>query len=791
MTACRLRSRTRPALAALAAAAVLVAAGPASAQDSPVGRTVADVIPVSATRMRTPEQVLGVMHTRAGRPYDETVANEDVRRLMATRWFTPDGVRLHTQNERDGRVTVYVHLNELSSTVQEVVFEGVEHLSKDKLRTLTGIRKGDPMNPLANDLGRASILREYRDAGRAYATVELAEGTRATDTRVVYRVVEGPVVRVAGVEFRGNEAGLSGRLRTQLATGTTKLGFIGGKFNPASLDADVKKLTEYYQGLGYLGVQIEPEVIRSADLASVRVVYHVRENIQYKVSGHQIEGNKTLPTEQLAGWTTMKDGQRYDRWVAQADAKRIENGYGYRGHRVFVEEKLHEVPGRPGEVHQTLQVHGDRGQANRIGRVIIEGNTVTQDRVILNQLDQADIRAGQILQYPKLEDARMRLSRLGIFDQANPPEVTELPTDMDSEFRDVLVKVNETRTGQFMVGGGINSNAGLNGSIVLNESNFDLFRFPTSWDDFRTGRAFRGAGQKLQIQAQPGTQFQRYSATFEEPYLFDTQFGFSNSIYYFQRAYLEYNENRIGDRVSLSRRLDPIWRANLTMRNEAVEVKNVAYYAPPAITDYVGWHYLLGLRGGITRDTRDSYLFPTTGSVLDLGFEQVLGDYTFPIGSAEYTKFFSSEYLQREDGSGKHVLAVRSQVQVMGANAPVYERLYAGGFRSLRGFTFRGVGPSENGLHTGGTFSFLNTVEYQVPLLQNDKLFFVTFLDHGTVEQDVAIRNYRVSAGFGFRVAVPALGPLPLAFDFAFPLNQAPGDNKQLFSFYVGLFGGN
>ena len=66
----------------------------------------------------------------------------------------------------------------------------------------------------------------------------------------------------------------------------------------------------------------------------------------------------------------------------------------------------------------------------------------------------------------------------------------------------------------------------------------------------------------------------------------------------------------------------------------------------------------------------------------------------------------------------------------------------------------------------------------------------MTFVDHGTVESDVSIRNYRVAAGFGFRVAVPALGPLPIAFDFAFPINKAPWDNRQIFSFYVGLFGG-
>ena len=67
-----------------------------------------------------------------------------------------------------------------------------------------------------------------------------------------------------------------------------------------------------------------------------------------------------------------------------------------------------------------------------------------------------------------------------------------LPSEFDNMFKDVLIHVNETRTGQFMVGGGVNSNAGLNGSIVLNERNFDILRFPTSWDDFRMGRAWRG-----------------------------------------------------------------------------------------------------------------------------------------------------------------------------------------------------------------------------------------------------------------------------------------------------------
>ncbi|MBX9581056.1 MAG: outer membrane protein assembly factor BamA, partial [Gemmataceae bacterium] len=772
--------------AVLAAAALLAGGRGADAADTPVGRVIADVVPVNL-RNRGPEQVLNQLHTRKGKVYDEGVAQEDIRRLLATKWFVPGGVQVHTKIDPDGKVTVFLYLTELTSTVQEIHYLGAEHLSQDKLRNLTGLRRGEPMNPLANELGRQAILREYLDDGRAYATVELVEGNSPADTRVVYRVVEGPKVKVRGVEFRGNRHATTGRLRTQLATKSEFLGFMGGRYNPQSIDADLKKLTEYYHGLGHLAAKITPEVVPAADPGHVTVVYHVEEGPVYQVGGVQIDGLKSIPTEQAQGWIDLKPGQRYDGWVARRDMKTIEHGTGDRGHRIGVEQKLYEDPNQPGVARVHYEVRGDAGRPDRVGQVTIEGNTITQDRVIMNQLG---IYPGQILQYPRLEDARMRLARLGIFDPNNPPQVEVVPNELDSDFKDVRVVVNETQTGNFMIGGSVNSNAGLNGNITLHERNFDLFRFPRSWDDFRTGRAFRGAGQELQIVAQPGTQFQSYSATFREPYLFDTPFGLSNSVYYFTRNYAEYDEKRVGDRLTIDRRLDPIWRLSGTVRVEGVNVSSVPFYAPPSISDDIGWSFLLGLRAGITRDTRDSFITPTKGSVLDVGYEQVLGNYTFPIGTAEFTKFFSSEYLQREDGSGKHVLAVRSALQVAGANAPVFERFYAGGFRSMRGFSFRGVGPTENSLKVGGTFAFLNTLEYQVPILQNDKLYFVTFLDHGTVESDVSIRDYRVAAGFGFRIAVPALGPLPIALDFAFPLNQNPWDNRQMFSFSVGMLGG-
>lgn len=785
MPFCR-RDRRTWLLAAALTAAAFGALRVAGAAESPVGRVIADIVPVN-TRMHPPAQIIGVMHSRAGKTYDEAEIQEDLRRLHATKWFAPGGVRVHTRIETDGRVTVFVYLTELTGTVQEVQYIGAEHINPSQLQTLTGVRKGEPMNPLSNEIGRQAIAREYQEKGRYFATVELVEGNKPTDTRVIYQIVEGPVVHVEGVEFRGNDHAQTGRLKTQLATKRMFLRMIGGKFNPMTLDGDLKQLTEYYARLGFLSARITPEVVRTDDLGKVRIVYHIEEGIQYHVADVQIDGNRTFADEQLGRLVKIKAGARYDEGVVKADMRALEDFHGMRGFRTMTDKQVYEVPEQPGMVRLHYVVQGDRAEPDRVGRVIIEGNTVTQDRVILNQVP---LRPGQILQYPLLEDARMRLARLGIFDPANPPTVDVLPNELDSSFKDILVRVNETRTGQFMVGGSVNSNAGLNGSIVLNERNFDIARLPTSWDDFRTGRAFRGAGQELRLEAMPGTMFQRYAATFREPYLFDTLFGLTDSAYYFTRNYVEYTENRIGDRLTIDRRLDDVWRASFTTRVEGVEVKDVPLWAPPAITNDFGWHFLLGLRAGLTRDTRDSYIFPTRGSVFDVGFEQVTGDYTFPIGTAEYTKFFSSKYLQREDGSGKHVLAVRTQLSVEGSNAPVFERFFAGGFRSLRGFTFRGVGPIQNDLHTGGTFSFLNTIEYQWPILQNDKIHFVTFLDHGTVERSVAIRDYRVSAGFGFRLNVPAMGPLPIALDFAFPITQMPGDVRQMFSFYVGMFGG-
>jgi RNA polymerase sigma factor (sigma-70 family) len=121
------------------------------------------------------------------------------------------------------------------------------------------------------------------------------------------------------------------------------------------------------------------------------------------------------------------------------------------------------------------------------------------------------------------------------------------------------------------------------------------------------------------------------------------------------------------------------------------------------------------------------------------------------------------------------------------AAAPAAERFYAGGFRSLRGFEMRGVGPKATE-HEGGDFLFLNSLEYQVPIRANDRLFPVGFVDSGTVGERPDVKDDRASAGAGVQLVVPMLGPVPTALDFGFPVVKEPSQPEQIFGFWLGFF---
>ncbi len=381
---------------------------------------------------------------------------------------------------------------------------------------------------------------------------------------------------------------------------------------------------------------------------------------------------------------------------------------------------------------------------------------------------------------------------------ATPDELPQLAPEFPPNFNlpgptlPIDIGASETRTGRMMFGVGVNSELGVSGQIVVDERNFDWRRFPTSWEDIVNGTAWRGGGQGFRFEAMPGNQFQRYSVSFTEPYLYLLGFGSPFSLglsgFYYNRRFFDWDEQRLGGRTALGYRLTHDLSLSAALRAEAVTIYNPRVIGEPALDRVIGDTELFTARTTLVHDTRDQPFFPTEGNYLELSYEQGFGTFDFPRGELDYRQYFLVR--ERPDGSGRHTLGYSFKFGVTGSQTPIFENFFAGGFSTMRGFDFRGASPlGAGGVVVGGQTRFLGSVEYFFPLTADDMIKGLVFCDFGTVEREVEFNadNYRVAPGIGLRIAIPALGPAPLALDLAFPVAHADTDDLQNFSFFIGI----
>lgn len=373
------------------------------------------------------------------------------------------------------------------------------------------------------------------------------------------------------------------------------------------------------------------------------------------------------------------------------------------------------------------------------------------------------------------------------------PVFTPGPSDLVGQqpftgrYADLIVNVREQQTGRFMFGVGVNSDAGLTAQVVIDEYNFDWKRFPRGVDDIMNGTAWRGGGQRLRIEAIPGSELQRYLVNFTEPYLFDTNISLNLSGFLYDRRYFDCDEQRLGGRIGLGYRLTPDLSLSAGMRLENVNINDPRVRGVPQLEEVLGDSSLFSGRLTMTHDTRDSAFAPTEGHLLELTFEQVFGTFAYPRGIVDYRRYFLLK--ERPDGSGRHVLGASLRTGFSGTDTPLYENFFAGGYSTLRGFRFRSATPQVDGVYVGGEFSLLGSTEYLFPITADDMLKGVVFCDFGTIEERIEINteDFRVAVGAGLRVSVPAMGPAPIALDFAVPIAREQTDRIQNFSFFVGF----
>ncbi len=730
--------------------------------------------------------ILNVVRTRAGEPFDPQTVEDDYQRIFGLRKF--GNVEARVEPTATGGVIVIFSVAE-QRQVKTISYLGNANISTIKLKETVDLREGESLDRFRIAIARQSIERLYRENNYPLAHVDFDSDRLATTGEVVFVIVEGPNVRIRKVNFRGNQSFEKDTLKDKIRSSSWIFIFRNGKLDLDQVDDDVAALRRFYESKGFFDVRVGRRVRFSADQTECQVDYLVDEGKRYVVDKIIFKGNTAVQEDVLKRDLKLQEGMYFDDERRQRDVRQLVKEYSPFG---YVYQPQGSNPDYLKIDTRTLFKHDigkvdlvydiSEGKPFRVGRVLVKGNTRTQDKVVIREMR---VNPGQLYNSSELQDATDRLRTSPYFSAA---QVT--PIGEDPENRDVLVEVTERQTASFLVGAGVNSNGGVSGNLTYEQKNFDITSPPDEIGDLFSDRAYTGAGQRFKATLSPGTQFNDASILFSEPFIFDQAYSFTGELYYRDRNRPDYVETRIGGRTTFGKRLDFENSIGMTLKAEAVEIHNIenAPLRAPEILDLEGTTPMTTVAFQYRRDTTNRGIVPYKGSTFVIGTEQAVppGDYSYNkvSGSYDIYKALDEDLLDR-----KTVLSIHTDVGYIFGDSPFFDNFYAGGIGSIRGFKFRGVSP-RSGLEDdaiGGSFIVTSSAELSFPLA-GDYLRYVFFADVGDVETDLSFGTIRSAVGFGFRMSLPFFGDAPLALDFAAPITKNDQDQTQVVSFSFGFF---
>jgi len=763
----------------LFALAVLIGAlcVPALAEDVAARDKVASIA-FSGLRTLKPRMLMNVIRTRVGDTYDRKAVNEDVKLLTRSGFF--EWVTVTAERTAEG-VKITFRVSE-RIFVAEVLFLNNKAIKSAKLTEIVGIAPGQYLDNYLFQRSSDKIAEAYREKGYVNVRVTSRLETVEKGARCVWVIEEGILQRVKKVSFEGNRSFSAFRLGTVVATKAKFLFFIPGVLRRDVLKEDIARLADFYHDEGFFDAKVSAKTAYSADKAWVQITFVIEEGPRYRVGTVKIEGNKVLSAEQILAVMKLKGGVDFSTRRLRNDIEAIRNLYGDSGYIDL--EITPQLSYHKAEAVVDLVLKLVEHEQVFVRRVDIDGNFKTRDNVIRRRIR---LLPGQPYSRRQLHRSLRNLRGMGLFSSVDFRDVLS----PEKNFRDVIFAVEETTTASIIFGGAVSSNEGFFGTISFVQRNFDIFDFPEGWDDLLD--SFSGAGQTLRLEFRPGTEFSDFLIYFREPSVFDSPYGVSFRGRFVERARERWDESRAGLTVGVSRRFGENWVVIGSVRVEDVDVDNIDDDAPVDVMLVEGSNAIRSLELVVDYDNTDSRFAPTEGLHVrgswEIAAEALGGDWNFNRLDLRGSRFWP--VYETRDGF-KHVFMLSGElgsVSEFGDSdfVPIFERYFAGGSNSVRGFGFRDLGPSVDGTPVGGEVLFLASAEYLIPLWSNN-LRGVLFADAGGVfpeTGDFEPGDIRVSVGFGLKIVIPAMGPFPLSFDWGFPLNAKDTDDTQIFSFNI------
>ncbi|MEI6437906.1 MAG: outer membrane protein assembly factor BamA [Candidatus Omnitrophota bacterium] len=731
-------------------------------EDAMAGKQVA-AIDIQGNKSIGVATILAKIKTRVGQEYRQNVISDDLKRLYNTGYFSD--VRVDRKEEAAG-LKVIIILEE-KPIVDEITFSKIKYFNKKVILSKIKIQSGKFLDKKSLNDDINTIEEMYAKKGLTQVKVDVEQFVDAATNKASLHFIirEGYRVKIRKIKVLGNLAYNDDKVIKAMKSRSAWL-FNSGFLKEDVLTEDMDRIAAFYEKNGYIDAKAT-YTVEQLQHGLVNVDVTVEEGKRYYVGDIQFKGNVVLTEPEVAG--AMKDikrGKIFSKAKLADDVANIKSLYFDRG---YIFAKVEESTSlNPGDGKVDLKLDIVEGGVAYINKIKIQGNTQTRDIVIRRELR---MYPGDQFDGVKLRRSKERLNNLGYFEDVGfDIEDTETPDQ-----KDLVVDVKEAKTGSFSFGGGYSTVDQLIGFVELDQKNFDFSNWPS----------FTGGGQRVTARAEVGSSRNNILLSFTEPWMFDypvsggfdlyrSQYNRSSSTGY------AYDQTRIGGKLRAGKELSEYVSTAGYYRLESVDISNMEDNVSADLKDEQGKSNLSVFGASVSNDHRDSTISPTKGWLVSAAGDLAGG----PVGG---TKDF---YRLETNGSYYIPLRFNSVVEFSGrlgmvtsygksSKVPIFERYFAGGARTIRGYSERAVGPIDPGNSDpiGGEGIMLGSVEYTIPLI--DVIKFATFFDSGTVSAkygDVLSEKLYSGTGIGFRVKTP-IGPMNL--DYGIPLNTEPGQSSR------------
>ncbi len=706
--------------------------------------------------------ILSKVKTKEGKPFSEVIASDDLKRLYALGYFTD--IKIDLQDEEEG-VKVVFRVEELP-ILAKVSLSGNRSLRTENLEKLIKSQTGEFFNLHSLKQDMRDIQKAYEAKGFPLADIDyqMQVDDETNEAEVQIKIQEQVRVKIKQIYVEGNKSFSDKRILKLMRTRRDTL-FTSGLYREEVLELDLERITAFYQQNGFLDVQVSFQESFGPEKKKMYLTISIKEGKQYLVGEIKIKGVLIFPEGQARERISMKPGAVFNKDELRYDISSVQSFYfekGYISAEVEVDTILDAQSGRLNLIYEITE-----NELAYIDKIKIRGNTKTRDIVIRRQLRSYP---GEPFDGEKLQRSKERLYNLGFFQEIS----YDTESTSDPNKKDLIVNVKEAKTGEFAFGAGFSSVERFVGFVEVAQRNFDISNWHT----------FTGAGQDLRVKAEFGTSSREYDLSFTEPWIFGYPLSFGIDGYRRIRERsgttgYSYDEERSGGDIRLGKEFSDLVRANLMYRIENVDISNVADEASAALKDEVGKNTISSLLLSLTRDSRDNIYNPSKGLVLSASGEVAGGplgqdkDFYRVIGTFDFYKTLLEKLLLE-----LKIVAAGAETYSDTDVLPIYERFYAGGTNTIRGFKERTVGPKDvSGDAIGGESALYGTCELTYPLFELIKV--ATFYDFGNVWEklgDFASGGFKYSAGFGVRIKTP-MGPVRL--DYGYPLKVDEGQDKE------------